>query len=81
MKLYSVLDVEGETFSPPMPAKNNAIAVRQFAKSLQAPGIDRDGYQLYLVGEMDEDTGRISPVDPERVQEPYSVAKDLTEVK
>ena len=60
--LYSVLDVPAEQFSPPFPARNNAIAGRVMDEMLKnVPEHLKCEYRLYKVGIWDDNNGNIVP--------------------
>lgn len=59
--LYSVLDVPAEQFSPPFPARNNAIASRVMEEMLKnVPEHLKCEYRLYQVGIWDDNNGTLA---------------------
>lgn len=66
VKVYSILDVKSDTFSPPFIAPTNGVATRMFFE------IATDGqstiakhpedFKLVLIGEFDDASGDISAV-------------------
>jgi len=58
--LYSVLDVPAEQFSPPFPARNEAIAGRVMDEMLKnVPEHLKCEYRLYKVGIWDDVKGKL----------------------
>lgn len=63
MKMYTVYDRKGELMSPPFPAQNNGLAIRQFSMMCKAPGNTErpnllaeypEDFALFYIGEYDE---------------------------
>lgn len=83
-KLYAVKDTVAETFGSPMPARNDAVAVRYMVDSMRRQQLSAQAQmemELWYLGEYDEDTGLLCPATPHRLEVPYAPAKDLTDVK
>ena len=60
-RLYTVYDRIAEQSGPVFEAKNNAVARRQFVNMLNSEKLlEKDDYELLLVGEMDHDTNVMS---------------------
>ena len=73
LQLYSVRDTVAELFHAPRHLHNHAVAVRNFEQWL-GPDDDQEGYvhpedyNLYYVGEIDDETGIITALEePELV--------------
>lgn len=61
MQVYAVRDTVTEKFGPPWLAENDQTATRTYVQSLKKQTFPRD-LELYLLGEMDETTGKLEPV-------------------
>jgi len=69
--IITVLDIQAETFLVPQFTHNKATAKRLFAQAVNEPGHDfnrhPESYSLYKIGEYNEETGLITPCDPEHL--------------
>lgn len=67
VKLCAVFDVKAKAFNVPFPAQNVPIAVRMFTNSVNNPqhtfAPNPEDYTLHLVGEFDDETGAITPMN------------------
>ena len=68
MKIYAVKDVK-IGFDKPFVGHDNEAVVREFARSCNShPGFDKEllvkDIELYVLGEYDEKTGKITPCEP-----------------
>ena len=71
MILVSVVDKKAEAFGPVFTSKNVAIATRDFSQACQDPQSNLnkfpEDYELILLGEFDETSGKIKPIEPHRI--------------
>jgi len=72
-KMYSVRDAKSEIFHPPFFQKTHGEAERTFHKlcndEKSSMFIYPEDYDLYYVGEYDDNTGKLAPLDtPQHVQ-------------
>lgn len=68
MKLYSIYDKKACLFATPFASHNNQTAKRQFPfiiNNFEQYQIGKEDMDLYFVGEIDYNTGVISPVQPD----------------
>lgn len=69
LKVYSLRDVRTEAFMRPMFVQNQKVIERVMEDGLrdESSNLSRhpEDYQLYYLGEFDEDTGKIDSVPPE----------------
>jgi len=67
LNVYSIRDTKSETFAPPFLQKTNGEAERSFRQLAndEKSQICRypEDYDLYLLGEYDDNTGKLSPFD------------------
>nr|QJB20106.1 MAG: nonstructural protein [Microvirus sp.] len=81
MKIYSVRDTCVGAFLLPMFFQNSAAAVRALGDAVNKPGEDNqffqhpEHYQLYALGEFDEDSGSLVPVPPEFIVDCQSLVR------
>lgn len=68
MKILSVHDTKAERFGNPFVSPNLAVADRDFALACNEPKSPMymfpDDIQLICIGDFDEYTGRITPIEP-----------------
>ena len=78
--IFSVYDDKAKFFSPIFLVPNDATAIRIFYDTMQ-PATHRADYNLYRVGQWDDETGIITPQDPEIIMPGRSLVYDdqLTE--
>lgn len=78
MKMYSVHDTAAEFYHPPFTAQTDAQASRIFVVSLGDQFPHRGDFNLYRIGEFDNDGGTLLPCDPPQcVLRGTSIANDL----
>lgn len=78
MKIYSIHDAKAEYFLPPLFAKTDNQAKRQFIGSLGDSFQFRIDYTLFLIGEFDDDTGLITgEVSPALILSGASIPSDM----
>jgi hypothetical protein len=70
--MVCVKDTVSEIFHDIRCEVNTASAIRSFSASLQ-DSPHKDDYQLYLVGEQDQNNGKIEPCDPVRIYSGHDV--------
>jgi hypothetical protein len=70
--MVCVKDTVSEIFHDIRCEVNTASAIRSFSASLQDTP-HKDDYQLYLVGEQDQNNGEIEPCDPVRIYSGHDV--------
>jgi hypothetical protein len=70
--MVCVKDTVSEIFHDIRCEVNTASAIRSFSQSL-ADTPHKDDYQLYLVGEQDQNNGQIEPCDPVRIYSGHDV--------
>jgi hypothetical protein len=80
-KLYSVYDVKVCFFFPPFAKTNDYDALRVFLHLKGQPGSDFNrfpqDYQLYHIGEFNDETGLVSgQVPPRLIQDVYATQPD-----
>lgn len=69
-KMYAVYDAKAGSFKPPYFCVNDAVAMRMFAQTVaNVEELHRfpEDFQMFYLGEFDDDTGKIEPVVPEVV--------------
>lgn len=63
--MYSIRDTKSELYSTPWYAINHATAIRNFSKAVnssESPIKEQpEDYDLWYVGEYDDNTGKINP--------------------
>lgn len=68
MILVSVRDKKAEAFHPPYAVPTKAIAIRAFGDAVLKGGSDLsahpEDFDLFMVAEYDQITGKVSAVDP-----------------
>lgn len=68
MKILSVQDTKAERFGNPFVSPNLAVADRDFALACKEPKSPMcmfpDDIQLVCIGDFDENTGKIKPIEP-----------------
>lgn len=69
VKLFSIFDTKSRVFLAPFVARSTVDAQRQIAASFKDPqmretpvGQNPEDFELYTVGDFDDETGVISPV-------------------
>lgn len=76
-KMYSIFDQKAAIFHPPLPQRTHGEAERTFASQVMATdskiGQFPEDYDLYYVGEYDQETGKFEPLDT-----PHHVVKAVT---
>lgn len=77
MKFYSVRDNTAEFFLPPFMAPNDSVAKRMFIGSLGDSFAFRQDFQLYHVGDFDDQNGLIQPINPQLILAGHSIAAQL----
>lgn len=77
MKIFTIRDDAAGYFLPPFCAPTEAVAQRMFIGSMGDSFPHRHQFNLFLVGEFDDDNGRLVPVDPKHVLAGTSVSMDL----
>lgn len=69
INMYSIKDTKAQAFREPFPARHTSEAVRGFTRAVQNDehefGQFPADFELHQVGEMDLDTGKITPIGPE----------------
>lgn len=72
--LYTVLDTKANRFGPIFEAVNDAVAARQYMKVIDKIDVRfHNEYELYKIGEFNNVTGTILPVNPaEKLNIPYN---------
>lgn len=67
-RLYAVFDRKANVFARPFTSPNDAMAARSFLAARQDPATEihkfPDDFQLYCLGEFDDDTGVIAGLHP-----------------
>lgn len=68
MQLFCIFDKVAERFSVPFPAVNVGVAHRQFENSCKdIPEIHLADYELYQIGEFDDECGSVKDLPNELV--------------
>lgn len=66
-RLYSIRDSKGEIYHTPHPAPTDKAAVRNFGLVVNDPkthpGMFPEDFDLYYIGEYDDQTGKIAALD------------------
>lgn len=80
LKMYSVRDAKGETYSPPFLAKTPGEAERMFNNEVhnEKSQISKypEDFDLYQLGTYDDVTGKIKPLDaPQHVVKAINLLK------
>ena len=70
--VISVKDNVAEMFNDPRVEVNAASAIRAFTLSVKESP-HKDDYSLYLLGEMDTNTGMLTPCEPQRIYSGHDV--------
>lgn len=78
--LYVVKDIVAAQFGPPMAARTEMAASRQFILMFKDPNISQTDYELYSVGTFDEDTGEMKVHSPVKITPVYKKNASLEEV-
>lgn len=79
--VYSVRDTCVGSFLLPMFFQNNAAAVRALGDAVNRPDKDNnfhqhpEHYQLYRVGDFDDESGSLEPMVPEFIVDCQSLAR------
>lgn len=67
-RIYSVRDCKVGSFAPPCLFENDAVASRSFGDMVVSDkglvGAHPEDFALYCIGEIDLETGRITPFEP-----------------
>lgn len=68
LKIYALRDIRTEAFNRPMFLQNEAVLDRSIRDAMQDENSllcsHPEDYQLFELGEYDEETGQITPVAP-----------------
>ena len=84
MKLYSVYDEVAQTFNAPFPEANDNCAIRAFASVAGDPASiickHPGDYYLYCIGDMEEHSGELSSVAPQRLCRGTDFSKEVENV-
>lgn len=71
MQFYTIKDTAVSVFYPPFNSRNRAEAIRMFSDAALRPdsviGVHPEHFQLFYIGDFDDETGEISSVYPEFV--------------
>lgn len=80
-KIFTVYDVQAETFGQPFFMQSEGIALRSFHEAALNPESEiskyPDDYVLYAIGEYNDDTGHITPQEPKRLQSAAAAIKSF----
>lgn len=67
-KMYSVYDAKAGSFAQPFFSQNEALAIRAVSAVMQDERhtfwMHSEDYSVYLLGEWDDETGRIEAIQP-----------------
>lgn len=71
MKIFTLYDKKAEAYFTPFFSKNENTAIRQLAYTANQEGqelhVHAEDYHLFEIGEYDEQTGKIKPVNPAHI--------------
>jgi hypothetical protein len=77
--IVTVKDTVAEIFNDCRVEINAASAIRAFSQGVK-DSPHKDDYSLYIIGEMDMDTGVITPCEPMRIHSGHDVKKQIDAV-
>jgi len=77
MNIYTIHDTAADYYLPPYFAKNDAQAKRMFIGSLGDSFPHRSDFNLYLIGQFDDNTGNITAQNPASILAGRSISADL----
>lgn len=66
MRYYSVYDTAAKEFSPPFPAKTDAVALRHFRNYLDTipKNVSHNDFDIYFIFDFDDVEGKVSNNEP-----------------
>lgn len=80
LEMYAIEDSKSGTYLTPFFMQNADMAIRAFMGSIKNPGLMHDfpgDFNLWLLGEWNDQNGFLETCEPEQITKGHDVAKEL----